>query len=169
MTTYILGNGFDIAHDLDTSFESFRDYLAEKQSHLLYLFDGDYYWSDFEKNMCAVDYENYRTIHGMFNGIPRFVNSLFDDICEELFPFLNKNDFTRKKAFRFGKDDIFLNFNYTPTLFGTYDISMNNVYHIHGSIMKKMFDSKSRLILGHDESDYDVNPNFFSGWNIKAV
>ena len=36
MTTYIIGNGFDIAHGLDTSFESFRNYLDEKNSNLLY-------------------------------------------------------------------------------------------------------------------------------------
>ena len=163
MTTYIIGNGFDIAHGLDTSFESFRDYIENNNSKLLYLFDGEDYWSDFERNMCSVNHEAYRNIQDMFKGIPQFVNSLFDEICEELFLFLSKNNYKCGRLFKFKKDDIFLNFNYTPTLVETYDIDACNVYHIHGSIAEEMFDSESKLILGHDKSDYETNPNLFGG------
>lgn len=162
MTTYIIGNGFDIVHGLDTSFESFRDYLGDNNSNLLYLFDGEDYWSDFERNMCAVDHEAYINIQSMFKGIPQFVNSLFDEVCDELLDFLNKNNYKCKRLFKFKNEDIFLNFNYTPTVVETYDIDTCNVYHIHGAITDEMFDSESKLVLGHDKSDYETNPNLFT-------
>ena len=162
MTTYIIGNGFDIAHSLDTSFESFKLYLENKQSYLLYLFDGEDYWHDFEKNMCSVDHEGYRWAQDMSKGIPYFVDSLFDDICDELCLFLNSKNYKCKRMFSFEKNDLFLNFNYTPTLVDTYDVDINNIYYIHGSLYEKRLDSNSNLILGHDEFDYETNPNLLS-------
>lgn len=165
MNVYLLGNGFDLAHGLNTSFVSFRNHLFLKQSILLDLFDGYDYWTNFEENVCKIDHKAYRVLTSTYgSSIPNFVQSLYDDVKDELIDFLDENDFKCKKVFSFNTDDYFLNFNYTPTLVETYDIEPNQIYHIHGSLfLKKYFGLDEDIILGHDSSDYSYNPNLLIG------
>ena len=65
MKLFIIGNGFDIAHRLETSYINFRDYLIEEEWEFLDRFeemygchlDMDrrlaerYLWKDFENNL----------------------------------------------------------------------------------------------------------------------
>ncbi len=42
-TLYLLGNGFDIAHNLDTSYSSFRAFLEKKHEDFLTQFESLYH------------------------------------------------------------------------------------------------------------------------------
>lgn len=71
----IIGNGFDLHHELPTSYKNFRDYLAEeiilnnkntkipRNGDLLYLLDSYFYfnhnWSDFEEKLSSIDLQSY--------------------------------------------------------------------------------------------------------------
>lgn len=41
-TLYIIGNGFDIAHGLNTSYWNFREFLAENYQEFLQMFEQQY-------------------------------------------------------------------------------------------------------------------------------
>ena len=70
-TLYIIGNGFDICHGLDTRYQSFGFFLQEKHSPIFdyltnyyglpYLFNIDdkyYEWNYFETALADLDYES---------------------------------------------------------------------------------------------------------------
>ena len=63
MKLFIVGNGFDIAHGMKTSYKDFREFLktTEKGRYLLNLYPvDDEIWSDFESNICMLnDLQDY--------------------------------------------------------------------------------------------------------------
>ncbi|WP_343209379.1 AbiH family protein [Anaerolentibacter hominis] len=63
MRLYFLGNGFDLSHNLDTSYLNFKHYLRDNYSSLYLKFikmyeiygdDADMFWSDFENNLACL-------------------------------------------------------------------------------------------------------------------
>ena len=97
-TLYIVGNGFDMAHGLDTRYWKFREYLEDKYPDFLYQFENLYniqaiddsdprikpedierwkksvdnaLWSTFEDKMGKPDIE----------GMMEFSQSILDDMC----------------------------------------------------------------------------------------
>jgi len=73
---YIIGNGFDLHHELRTSYLNFRDdYLLKRHSNLwknlLEIYgdapkQNDYWWKDFENMLGRADYANLAQQH---NGL----------------------------------------------------------------------------------------------------
>ena len=77
----IIGNGFDLHHELLTSYKDFRNYLAEeviynnsktkvpRNSELLYLLDSYFYfehnWSDFEEKLSSFDLQSFIEEEGL--------------------------------------------------------------------------------------------------------
>lgn len=61
-TLYILGNGFDIAHDLKTKYSDFYKYLLENKDTQTFLYNminaygtyDDEWWYTFEENLGMV-------------------------------------------------------------------------------------------------------------------
>lgn len=160
MKLYILGNGFDIAHGFKTKYQDFRNYLIEKnRDDILYLFSDEELWSDFEYNLCALDYESYGWIVKEFKSDSEFVfEEVFNDICKEMANFLNQIDYNVSPICYLDKDSLFFVFNYTHTLEMLYEINSNNIYQPHGSIAEYLNFNK-KLILGHHKHDFLVNPN----------
>lgn len=89
-TLYIIGNGFDLHHGLNTSYKSFGFYLKEKNSviynylvdnyGLPYLYDKniDYYeWNEFEKALADLDYESVLNENSDF--LPNLASDEFRD------------------------------------------------------------------------------------------
>lgn len=72
MQLYVLGNGFDLAHRLPTTYSDFRDYLEEKDWEYLWRVESfyelssdcsreralDYLWKNFEYNLGVFDGDN---------------------------------------------------------------------------------------------------------------
>lgn len=199
---FIVGNGFDLSHGLETSYEHFHCYLKETYpdaqptdcvpeyltdnhgnevptsedevvgfiEQLLCDADGDK-WSDLETAIGEIDFDNYLPDHEhdedddyewdemYFNEncamalvnpileIPSYFNDWISTIdVEEANPKKSFLQLIDKRV------DLFLSFNYTPTLEMVYGIE--DVCHIHGV-------QGERLLFGHGETyDYFSDDNY---------
>ena len=181
-TLFIIGNGFDAAHGIQSSYKAFHDWLiahrymddviclekifpeTESNNNLL--------WKEFEEAIGRYDAER---IHDeFFQGIDK---GLFDKYSQEkvvrrISPFINNIPYYMKewaenmdgiynfnKAFEGLKLDYkYLTFNYTLVLENRYNIPKWNICHIHGSV------EDDKIIVGHNNKkdptqEYDYNSN----------
>ena len=187
MKLYIIGNGFDIAHEIKTSYWNFRCYMERYAEDFLlefeklygfYPFDPDDYhitqkmqkkviklreeslyhelWKSFElglgqpdegeiQSFCDSAVESLQDLESGPVQIEDTLNECFD----EQFRFVEKlqkylllwikqvrlhKAMVKKKELLNNHDDLFLTFNYTPTLERIYHISPSQICHIHGGI-----------------------------------
>ncbi|MBS6006907.1 MAG: bacteriophage abortive infection AbiH family protein [Clostridium baratii] len=108
MKLFIIGNGFDIGHDLKTSYWDFRTFLHRSYSEFLYEFESNYniypnftedekkemLWNDFEMNLANIDediiIENAVSIDmGLESGDIGIEDTLRDYFSEQ-FEYINK-------------------------------------------------------------------------------
>jgi len=149
-TLYIIGNGFDLYHNLPTSYSHFKDYLNKKDntsntvSFLEYIFRGSL-WSDFEKSIGRPKIDVvYRLSQEEEKRLPEFNKQkcALENICDALIQI--KLLFTEwvtyvkclqykcwKKLSITANDNIFLTFNYTQTLENVYNIPNEYICYIH--------------------------------------
>ena len=146
---YIIGNGFDIAHGLDTSYSSFRKYLvANNKEKILSLFPDEDNWRDFENNLCLIDKKFFILLRKSYGEISLdIIKEIFDDVSKELAEFLMTKDITTIK-YKLDSRDYYFSFNYTNVLYSTYGISFDHICQIHGAIWEYVTDT-GKLILGH--------------------
>lgn len=172
---YIIGNGFDIHHRINSSYSNFEEWL--KQNGIsIYGFDeifggvGSDWWCDFENNMGDVDTYDYAMGIASENppdltsdhcdstwndaqvyvedGLEEVYNSITDNFKDWILQ-LNEPDITKKISLKY-EDSIFLTFNYTKTLEKLYAIPSERVLHIHGSIDNESF------VIGHGKTIEDL-------------
>lgn len=181
-TLFIIGNGFDAAHGIQSSYKAFHDWLiayrySDDVDYLEKLFpktvgNTNLLWKEFEEAIGQYDAEK---IHNEFyQGIDK---GLFDKYSQEkvvrrISPFIkNIPNYMKEwaenmngiyyfdKAFDGLKLDYkYLTFNYTLVLENRYNIPKNNVCHIHGSI------EDDKIIVGHNNRkdptrEYDDKTN----------
>ena len=162
---YIIGNGFDLWHGLQTSYEDFYSASQEYLDSLEEFFAGspslDSPWHDFENHLGNYEADYLYDMHdvpdisddkfkpSMFYGFEDAVSEHANEIivgineCFEEWVY----DIDSKVAinkFKFGNNSKFLSFNYTDTLQKVYRIENSRVLHIHGSI-----ELKEKLVFGH--------------------
>lgn len=108
MKLFIIGNGFDIGHDLKTNYWDFRTFLQVSYSEFLYEFERNYniypnftedekkemLWNDFEMNLANIDediiIENAVSIDmGLESGDIGIEDTLRDYFSEQ-FEYINK-------------------------------------------------------------------------------
>ena len=145
---YIIGNGFDMWHDLPTSYKCFNCYMHrelpsehERIGHIFNRTDANMLWSDYENMLSQLD------IIGLVkNNIDTFVNcaqynieNTFDTLYEDLRGFFHKwacnincCSIENGKRLAIDKNANFLTFNYTNTLENLYGISSEKICYIHG-------------------------------------
>ena len=164
MRLYILGNGFDIAHGLKTSYKEFRQYLINKnRDDILFLFPEEELWSDFEYNVCDLYHESFRKLVDEYNENSEYIcKKIFDDISDEMALFLSEIECKSNTNYDIEKESLFFVFNYTHTLEKIYDVSPNRIFQPHGSVLGYQ-SFKEKLILGHHKKDYLVNPELIIG------
>jgi hypothetical protein len=167
-TLYIIGNGFDLWHELKTSYSAFYEYAKETLDDIGAHYDFDLSkpepWSDFENalgkyspdfffdayNDIDVNDENFRPsyVYGLEDEIVQETDhhvQAIKDIFEEWIHQIDISN-TDRRTF-FPPNSKFINFNYTSTLQVAYGISHERVFHIHGCVEK--FDD---LIFGHGQN-----------------
>lgn len=168
MTLYIIGNGFDLSHNLNTSFKSFKKFMQkeskesiEKWQQIVSI-DLTENWSNLEESFEKVDYDYIlETCSNYLNNYNENYNNYSNkiDYKQELNKYLDlalkadyylrkwlKNiELPHKEKYNLEKNNLYLTFNYTNLLEKTYKIKKSNICHIHGDL-----DYKNRLILGHD-------------------
>ena len=182
-TLYIIGNGFDRAHGMETSYGDFYVWLVsngrlEIIQELQDVFNatdkGKYLlWSDFEtalgqydvnkvsdwgwENLCVT--EVYEVGE---DGMPKdkldslltYLNFELDDIVNETFSdWVRSIKVAESQRRDLPQNALYLTFNYTDTLEQLYQIPEKNVCHIHGRASRG-----EKLIVGHN---HPVNPSGF--------
>ncbi|HAT2712228.1 TPA: hypothetical protein I8303_000924 [Aeromonas hydrophila] len=167
-TLYIIGNGFDLWHDLPTSYNDFygfaKDFLDEIEEYYSFDLCEHQPWHDFENALGKFDADNFFSIHNEVNVNsedfrPRDIYGLEDELTEQtknhvstieetFIDWVNSIDVTNAvQKMTFNTNSVFITFNYTSTLQSIYNIEDELVFHIHGSVSRH-----SELIFGHGEN-----------------
>ena len=169
---YIIGNGFDLYHGIQSSYYNFKTYLKEVDNSLFDLVETylspDENWSDLEASLASLDSDylidnasNFLVSYGADDWsdayhhdyqyeIEQVVESLSSKLKEHFTNWIkqlsipNKDEVT-EKLLDIKPNAMYLNFNYTNTLKKIYNVKKSNTLYIHGNSKKKQSD----LILGH--------------------
>lgn len=180
---YIIGNGFDLHHEVASSYSSFRLWLKKNDYALFNLYETvcsyNALWSDFEASMAYVsrDYflesgevalpdlssspDDWTMADILLGG--DMARSMAEDLLDNLRRDFHKwvctlrapRNYARKMLY---VDDYarFLTFNYTTFLESHYRIPSSQVNHIHG-VKTQQWGS---LVVGHAED----NEHIFNNW-----
>lgn len=167
---FVIGNGFDLAHNLPTKFDPDFKRIAIKhdKNHFWDLYQsrkGDI-WSDFENLLGCPD---FNFLEEIFNGYaPDYLSDRESDrdaiiyqvefngnIQDALYEFANNAEkslesLKRKTFFEqlLQPDGYYITFNYTHTLEDVYDILNEQILHIHGEV------GENNLELGYPEGSF---------------
>ena len=175
MKLYIIGNGFDRAHGLPTSYYDFRKFLQSTEPQFLSTFEDKYYlaysatsrnrnilWNDFERNLASIsadviveevnsmDLDLEGDYYGYEDTLYYYYHDEFSYI-EELQKYVKR--WIRSIKIRDLKpissaitnSAKYITFNYTGVLERIYHIGDANILHIHGSLRARDLDP----IIGH--------------------
>ncbi len=173
---YIIGNGFDLAHGMKTSYEDFHQWLLDNsefsavnrvESLYPYITDSEGRWCDVESALGSITLEEATNYDRNFQECPDEINcedSSHDAYrcCENLknvvdiLPCLLRdwvasittNDI--RPIFELIKRAKFLSFNYTRTLEDVYQIKSDNILHIHETVI-----GNRPLVVGYGESRFE--------------
>ncbi len=177
MRLFIIGNGFDIAHNLPTKFDPHFKTIANQYELYsfwdIYQTQNENIWSDFENSLA---HPNFNFLEEIFNGYePDYYSNKESDrnaiitqvdlngnLARSLYEFANNAEkqlaniqpLSRFKS-EFTWKDVFVSFNYTHTLEKLYNIDKVNVLHIHGEV------GQNNLLLGYPEKDYSPEKYYF--------
>ena len=162
MKLYVIGNGFDLAHELHTSYSDYKRHIENNLKnhpnwHIILDFYPNYYnfWSDIEKNVCAFNGELFLKLKECYGS--GFLDDLLKQIRDSFQSFIyncEKDVVKVKKRFELDDDSIFLTFNYTTVLESVYGIAEERIMHIHNSVYNvtgnRFFNlSDVDFVLGH--------------------
>lgn len=175
---YIIGNGFDIHHKMDTGYLQFRNWLEINNTSVLMTIDEIFgfcdsnWWKEFEKNLANAIIsdivqeevtENYPDFgsddfrdsnwYDAEHAVENKLSYAYDDIrsaFQEWLANLEMGDKKRKIQIS-TKNSLFLSFNYTNTLEHLYGIDSKDILYIHGKA-----GCEDELILGHGASYNDI-------------
>lgn len=180
MILYIIGNGFDKAHDIQSKYSDFKNYceinINEMYEKLNRYYDsGDKLWSVFECELPNLNqdalFDWATTSNPNWNQNWKGYYSFVDEVRDEVdYIALLKSAFTKwiqaisledvhRKYEISGENSLFVTFNYTLTLEQVYHIPAYRILHIHGVVGKF-----PRLVVGHNMPDTEVD-NIFSSEN----
>ena len=166
-TLFIIGNGFDIAHNIKSSYKDFHDWLLQNRYDEFVTYMESMFptikegvpllWKDFEE---AIGVYDPKQIHvRYFQGIDsyKYAKETQLRVTERIKPFIdmipktliewarNIIGFPCEKKFEgLTQDCKYLTFNYTLVLESIYDINPYNICHIHGCI------DDEGIIVGHN-------------------
>lgn len=175
---YILGNGFDRHHEMNTGYLQFREWLKEINMSVLYTIDelfgycDNNWWQHFESNLATAITseivqekvrENYpdfgsdefrdRDWYDAEYAVENKLSDAYSEIREAFHQWVAQLEMGNKnKKIELTTDDAaFLTFNYTSTLQTLYGIDEDKVLHIHGKA-----GTDDELVLGHGVSEDDI-------------
>lgn len=170
---YIIGNGFDLHHGLDTWYSSFGAYLENENPDLYELLvehigaaQGEDLWSNFEANLANLKVE--KILGKNAHHLPNYAAEEFRDRDRYDFEYAMKDDLellteallqefrnfieaveipddATKNLIQLDPSARFLNFNYTDTLQKLYGVPESSIRYIHNAAS----DKSQQIILGH--------------------
>ena len=167
---FVIGNGFDLAHNLPTRFVPDFKHVAQKyeQDNFwdLYQSNEDDIWSDFENLLGCPDFSSLEEIFYGYepdymsdkesdrdgiiyqvelNGKLQDALYEFADNAVEFLCNIERNVFFEQIL---DSDGYYITFNYTHTLEDIYDIPLEQILHIHGEV------GKNNLELGYPKGNF---------------
>lgn len=169
---FIIGNGFDLHHDIPSRYSQFGAYLKTASPTIFeyvekYLFQEEDLWSVFEERLAYLDddqiieeAEQFLVSYGAEDWsdsyhhdfeyeIEQVVGGLSKKLRDHFATWVRTLPIPTQKRGGLVRcvdpKSRFLNFNYTPTLQRLYAVSDKNVLHIHGSASNP----NDSIILGH--------------------
>lgn len=176
---YIVGNGFDIYHGVQSSYDNFKVYLKNNDYRIFdyvetYLTPEDN-WSDLEESLASLEAyyvteqaSNFLVSYGADDWrdsyhhsyqyeIEQIVESLSYKLIEKFTDWISQLHIPDYDEVNFNRIEIntsamYLNFNYTNTLEKIYGVNKSNILYIHGCISAQ----ESDLILGHSWDTIDI-------------
>lgn len=219
-TLYIIGNGFDLAHDLPTDYKNnLRPILRNTNEELLNVIDQLYFqgnedlWSEFESRVGKIEEQTLQKLIELssqkiqefneensdpfayqknieseqygdsYSEVDDAIYSVssnklsaeeiipYNEELEKIVPFLHEgmkrmicvaNHKLKKtpKIVDFEEDAVFVNYNYTETLTGLYDIFSECILYLHG---------KENPIWGNDENEINFIDQFEIDFTNYAI
>lgn len=167
---FVIGNGFDLAHNLPTRFDpDFRNIARKHEQDNfwdLYQSRENDIWSDFENLLGCPDFNTLEEIFYGFepdyfsdresdrdsiifqvelNGKLQDALYEFADNAEDSLRNIQANDFIEQIL---NSDGYYISFNYTHTLEDIYDIPWEQILHIHGEV------GNNNLELGYPKGNF---------------
>lgn len=180
MKLFLIGNGFDIAHDIHSKYSDFGVFLEKTHPEFYRWLNSAFnhssgLWSSFEECLpdCGIEIENSGLQMGQElaseidydsfddRGLSYWLNEQYNFVAElpkvfrEWVNNVEKEAVTKSCVYRksfIGPEDILLSFNYTSTIEKLYGVQPHNILHIHG----KAANFSDDLILGHGDK-YQVD------------
>lgn len=174
---YIIGNGFDIAHNLPTSYNPDFKRIAEKYESEnfweIYQSREPNIWADFENLLGCPDFNSLEEI---FNGYaPDYRSDSESDrvdiilqvdvnghLMPALYKFAEQAECSLKNTNRerfieriLDNEAFYITFNYTHTLEKIYDISCEHVLHVHGEV------GEDNLLMGYPKGKFTPEKYFY--------
>lgn len=178
MKLYIIGNGFDIYHEIPCKYSDFKRFCEREANDMYrrlnaYYDDADDLWSYFERNLPNINGEALiswaadrnpdwnRNREGYYCFIDELKNEV--DFLEPLLSLyfrdwimtLNLENITPRLNLD-TEDCKFLNFNYTKTLEIVYHVNRNDITYIHGVVNGNF----PKLVVGHCASIDEIRELF---------
>lgn len=168
---YIIGNGFDLHHDLKTSYADFCLYVRQNDKELYEFLewyvdvelDKDGLWKDFENCLSTFDHgafysdynhteplsDNFKLsdMFGVEDELTERAEMMIEKMRQALYDWIDEIDYPNNgyNVLPLDPKARYLTFNYTPTLHRLYSISDEYILHIHHSVATHGSD----LVFGH--------------------
>lgn len=153
---YIIGNGFDISHGINSRYRDFERWVEAKGNDRLIgmmdvFFSNEHYlWADVETALgeyreeeildyCKpdeeIDYDHMmRSVAAIEDGPDWLFKPILDEFLENFTDWVDSIDISlARKQQHLDSQSRYLTFNYTETLEMVYGIPDSNILHIHGS------------------------------------
>lgn len=179
-TLYVIGNGFDIDHQINSRYSDYREYCCAKDKDTYILLNNIYrkpeeLWCDFENGLPYIECEAFFKVADHMRierNLPTDIEieNTADVLChiwQSMRDWISEVDSTilskcRKYDFNNLQDSIFLTFNYTTTLETLYKIPHDQVRHIHGCVGRDVIEDVdlSQIIIGHGKSREEIDEIF---------
>lgn len=164
---YIIGNGFDLAHGIKSSYCDFREWLVHNKNNLVSMMDIFFsnkrdIWSSIEQALGEYDEESileyckpdkeFDFDHSL-SASARIEDSpmaiflpVLEEFRKEFRDWVNSIEISAiEKMYKLNPNSRYLSFNYTDTLETVYGIPKNQIVHIHGSRL-----DNDEYIIGHN-------------------
>lgn len=179
---YIIGNGFDCHHRINSSYKDFYKFLSEYHADLLCEVDDAFencdseWWGDFENKLGELNVysvarkiasENRpdllsdhcdRTWEDAEIETGNKLEVLFERIKETFHEWIMQlNKPVAELSLKIETiNSVFLTFNYTKTLENLYGINPKKILHIHGCVDDLEVGHSENFILGHGKDRKDI-------------
>ena len=175
---YIIGNGFDLHHGINSSYLNFRKWLHDNAWETFMQIEEIYgecdseWWSDFESRLGSLDVMQYSTQVASQNSpdllsehcdrtwsdaqlaVEKALQSVYLNLRYCFYNWIKQLNLPQKsRMIDLKATSIYLNFNYTKTLETIYRIKSDFILYIHGCV------DGGEFVLGHGNSYEKIKQN----------